>query len=181
MQRAYAAFIESVKTYPFHQESVLRVIRTSAIQTAFDSCQSLTQIGATIDRATYMGVCELLRDPSDVSAKSWFTPYSDGIGRLWNDEDNACIVGAILERQAYVLLGSQWKTKASAAAYRFLTDALRLYCPEKRPLRRSRVLLKLLELRCFTGTNQSNEHSSVHEIGLELQHLLASKVRGVGH
>lgn len=174
---AYEAFLESVKTYPFRQELVLDAIRTSSLSAALNSCQMLKQISATIDRVTYMGICDLFCDPSEVSAKTWLGAcLRRGVCQQEDDEDLPCIIGAILERQADAFASSRWKREVRNATYTLLVDALDFYTPQKRPIRRSRVLLKLLELKYFSPVVDSTDQLSIQEIGQELQDLLTLDV-----
>lgn len=97
------------------------------------------RIAAIIDRAIYIGTCELLLRPSEVSLRRSLETCGFG----------ADVVGAVLERQAESLEGSLWKDSGVREVVRtVLADALSVYvCSEDMgvkagmPVRRARVLI----------------------------------------
>lgn len=130
----------------------------------FDGSPALKQLGALLDRATYISTCELFQPPSAVSALAWFPPSS---GEM--DEPARCIVGALLERQVGSLEDSRWKQGVKDVMQTLLDDALLVYEGDERPVRRARVLVRRLEL---SDAGQLDV-GSVRE---EVQSLLSRKV-----
>ncbi|OBZ78082.1 hypothetical protein A0H81_02757 [Grifola frondosa] len=169
---AYDAFIECIRSYPFFEHSFVQVLRTSPPP---DTSIAMKQIGNIVDRVTYMGVCELFRDPQELSAKAWFAASSLA------DEKTAqmqkCIVGALLERQLDGLESSKWKPAVRNVLLALLRDALTIYLPEERPIRRARVLLRYLELEYHTPPDAKASSVSLYrsaaEAGQEINILLA--------
>jgi hypothetical protein len=149
-QGAYDAFIECLSSYVYPL-TFLELVRTIGPAGAFEAAASLKQPAIIIDRVTYMASCELQRPPAQVSLKHLISSLSiGGAGNL--EEDRRCVVGAILERQVDSLSGSLWKPDVQSAVAGILSDCTSVYDSENRPIRRSGVILRGLELAYYTGT-----------------------------
>jgi separase len=163
LQPAYDAFIQSVKAYPFQDIAV----GTGGIMGLFGSSQSFQQIAAVIDRATYIGACELLMKPSEVSLKRTLEACSF----------DASVVGAILERQIENLEGGgggiMRKECAREAVKALLVDASDVYSAVDMPVRRARLLIRCLKFAYMFGT-ALGRHAD--DIGDELKELLTRTV-----
>ncbi|KAI0029237.1 peptidase family C50-domain-containing protein [Vararia minispora EC-137] len=136
---AYDAFVRSICTYTF-SDALIDAIRTVGPVDVFRVFTGIKQLGAVIDRVTYMAACELTREPEAVSLKY----IGDNIV-ISRKEHRACAVGLIVERQLQSLEGSLWKENAQRAGASLLRDALGLYDVETRPVRRAATLLQCLE------------------------------------
>lgn len=123
----------------------------------------MKQLATMVDRVTYLGICELMLDATSVSLRSM-------------EIDDACIVGALLERQIDSLEGSRWKQGVHNVVGRLLIDALTIYGPDM-PVRRARVLLKCLEFAYHAGPEAVLAIGTPEEMGSEVERLLLSQVR----
>ncbi|RPD59511.1 hypothetical protein L227DRAFT_586688 [Lentinus tigrinus ALCF2SS1-6] len=162
---AYHAFLKSIKAFPFALHSLVQTARSTPPSLLFESAPALKQLGALLDRVTYIAACELLQSPSAVSALSWFPT---GNGEL--DQNGKCIVGALLERQIGSLEESRWKHGVREVLQVLLDDALLVYDGEERPVRHARVLLKKLELGYHSGSSAS---AGIQRAGEDAQALLS--------
>ncbi|KAI0691256.1 peptidase family C50-domain-containing protein [Cerioporus squamosus] len=150
---AYEAFLKSIKAFPYTLHFVSKAARTTPPSHLFEDVPALKQLGALVDRVTYIAACELFRPPSSVSALSWFP---SGNGEL--DQDGKCVVGALLERQISSLEESKWK------------QGVRDVIQRREAVRHARVLLKKLELGYHSGSEISEE---LERAGEDAQTLLA--------
>jgi separase len=128
-QAAYDAYIEAVKTYPF-ENSFTQLTETSGIKGIFDN-PSHQQLASIIDRVTYLATNELLLAPAEVPLRIHHVSQA--------------VVGALLEQQIESQAGSKWKTNVREVISHILTQALEVYEGREMPIRRSRVLVKLME------------------------------------
>lgn len=112
-----------------------------------------------IDRVTYLGVCELLLDAPLVSLRSI-------------EIDDACITGALIERQIDSLEGSRWKEGVQNAVAQLSMDVLGMYGPDM-PVRRARVLLKCMEFAYHAGPAAVVQIGTPEEMGSEVERLLS--------
>jgi separase len=173
-----------MKAYPYLEVGFSQLAGTSALSTVFTgssdsktggNSSSLKQLTAIIDRATYIGTCELLLHPSEVSLRGPLEAC--GLG--------ADVVGAVLERQAESLEGSLWKDGGVREVVRtVLADALSVYiCPVDvgigagMPVRRARVLIQSLRFAYRVG-GATEEGFIRHpdDIGEEIEELLGRSV-----
>lgn len=137
---------------------------------------SLKQLAAIIDRATYIGTCELLLQPSEVSLRCPLEGCGFG----------ADVVGAVLERQAESLDGSLWKDIGVRTVVRtVLADALSVYVRSEdiginmgagMPLRRARVLIQSLRFTYRVGDAAEGFTRHSDDIGEEIEELLGRSV-----
>jgi separase len=111
-----------------------------------------------VDRVTYLGICELMLAATSVSLRSI--------------ELDACIIGALLERQIDGLEGSRWKDGVQNAVGQLLLDVLDVYGPDM-PVRRARVLLKCLEFGYHAGPEAVVAIGTPEEMGSEVERLLS--------
>jgi separase len=126
-----------------------------------DSADSpiMQRLNSIVDRVTYLGACELLKPPKDISAR--FIP---GVEQL-----EPAVLGAILERQVASLEASSWKEGVPAIIHSLLDDTLPIYNPDNMPIRRTRVLLKSLEASYYSDAAL---YKAPEEIGEEIRLLL---------
>lgn len=117
-------------------------------------------MGDMIDRITYLGAAELFLEKEASLLKSL---TSAGVPTL-------CI-GAVLERQIDSLEASKWKPEIQRVIACLLDDLLVIYTAEY-PIRRARVILRLLEHSYFTGSSDVTPD----ELGDQTQSLLSSEV-----
>lgn len=99
------------------------------------------QLLGLVDKVSYLGACDLLLLPEEVSILS--TTTSPALG-----SDSASlepsIAGALLERQLDGLEPSRWKDGVREIFIMLLQDALRVYS-EAMPVRRARVLIRCMD------------------------------------
>ncbi|TBU57165.1 peptidase family C50-domain-containing protein [Dichomitus squalens] len=159
---AYEAFLNSISAFPFTQHKLAELARTTPSTALFEASPALKQLGALVDRVTYIASCELFKGSEAVSASSWFAVGSSTLSK----DDTDCVLGAILERQISSLEESKWKQGVQSVLRRLIEDALEVYTAEQRPVRRARVLLKRLELSYHSGltsTEQNEDATQYHE------------------
>jgi separase len=130
----------------------------------FDALPGTRQLGDIIDRVTYLGTCELLLEPHQISL-------------LPVDMGEKTITGILLERQLESLEGSRWKMPVQAVVQRLLSDALAVYGDEDMPVRRARVLLKCLDFAYHVGPEITDSFGSPEGMGEEIKQLLQREVR----
>ncbi|PIL26880.1 hypothetical protein GSI_11060 [Ganoderma sinense ZZ0214-1] len=153
---AYEAFLNSINAFPFAQHGFVELARTTAPAALFESGPALRQLGALLDRVTYIAACELFCGPEAVSAASWFS--FDGASGLGDEDAAKCVLGALLERQIGGLEESRWKQGVQSVLRRILDDALEVYGEAERPVRRARVLLKRLELEYHSDSRREGQN-----------------------
>lgn len=124
------------------------MLLTVSPQSLFDTKHK--QMGAIIDRATYMGVSDLFKPPTQISLKDVMIPLYENDSRF-----GRIIVGAILERQIDGLEGSSWKDDVRRLVNTLLEDALEVYSHHW-PIRKARILLRCLEFSYYAGPSKSN-------------------------
>lgn len=163
-QPALEAFIQSIKSYPYADASVIHLTGTGGIRSVFDSTSGLKQLATIIDRNTYIGACELLLSSSDVSLQHPLE--SAGL--------DCALVGAILERQLDCMEGSLWKEGVHELCQTLLQHALKVYSAQDMPIRRARVLVRCLRLSYKAGGEISGSHPD--DIGDEVEELLSREV-----
>jgi separase len=154
--------MECIKTFPYSRSGFIERTKDMSLQALFDTSTATKQLAAMVDRVTYLGVSELLLGITLVSLRSL-------------DIDDACITGALLERQIDGLEGSRWKDGVRIAVGQMLVDVLGLYGPEM-PIRRARVLLKCMEFAYHAGPDAIAEIGTPKEIGNEVERLLLAQV-----
>jgi hypothetical protein len=143
----------------------VQLARTSALGSAFSSHAGMKQLGLIVDRITYIGTCELLLQPTEVSLKR---PLE--ICGLSTE-----IVGALLERQIESLEGSLWKEGVQNVVKALLVDVCGIYPAADMPARRARVLIRCLEFGYRAGSEGSARHPD--DVGEEAEELLGRDVR----
>lgn len=124
----------------------------------------LRQLATIIDRAAYLGTCELLLTPSEISLKGPLEALA-----LCSET-----MGAILERQVESLEGNLWKEGVREVVKALLLDALSVYSAAIMPIRRARVLIRCLEFGYKAGDQVAGRHAD--DFGEEAQDLLGREV-----
>lgn len=174
---AYESFANAIKAFPFFSAAFLDCTSNSSSSAAFETSPTVKYIGGIIERMTYTGICDLRLDPSAVSLKTYQIPEGVSSPDKSHDRDTmrSAIVGILLEKQVEALEGCRWKDYAREAMHHFLNDALEAYHTGKTPIRRARILLKILEL---SQSNSEGTLSAVDydDVGEEVDTLLSSKV-----
>ena len=135
---------------------------------------SVKQLMATIDRVTYIGACELLLPPEDVSLRSpqRFAALDDV-----NPVMASRVIGVLLEQQIDGLQPSQWKEGVRGASVELLRDSLDVYDAVFFPTRRSRVLIRCMAFAYRdSGDDWVVTLGNVQEMGSELERLLTGQV-----
>lgn len=167
-----------MKAYPYSEVGFSQLAGTSALSAVFigssgANSRTLKQLAAIIDRATYIGTCELLLQPLEISLRRPLEACGFG----------ADVVGAILERQAESLEGSLWKEGGVREVVQTLMlDALDVYsCPKGdiaigMPIRRARVLIRLLRFVYRVGDMAEGFTRHADDIGEEIEELLGRSV-----
>ncbi|TCD70963.1 hypothetical protein EIP91_000870 [Steccherinum ochraceum] len=180
---AYDAFLQAIKSYPFFKSSFVDVARRTPAALLFSSFPAasetlpssspfhpaaVTQLGILVDRITYMGTCELLLEPREISLRSSFN---------FQDDTTRIIVGALLERQVQSLESSRYKSTVKKTMSALLGDALDSYPLEgNMPLRRSGVWLKWLEGSYFGGEEFDGIQVNAEGICQEVTQLLSREI-----
>ncbi|TFK52052.1 hypothetical protein OE88DRAFT_1807932 [Heliocybe sulcata] len=127
------AFIQCIRAFSFSGVAFVQLAKSGPSGSAFEGTKDTKQLGTIIDRVTYAATWELFRGLGDVSLRSALSLH---------DSD---VVGAVLERQIAGLDGSRWKEGVPQVIKALLEDALAVYEPRSRPIRRARVLLRCME------------------------------------
>ncbi|KAF9552923.1 hypothetical protein CPC08DRAFT_822591 [Agrocybe pediades] len=154
-RNAYDAFKQAIHTFPFVSSGVLAQCDSQSCDAIFGpSCSPpVKQLVGLVDRLSYLGACELLLDPAEVSILSSatsFQAYETSHGHA-----NVCldpaIAGLLLERQLDSLESSRWKDAMRAVFIRLLQDSLKVFDAKAEdgqavmPVRRARTLVRCLE------------------------------------
>ncbi|KDR77139.1 hypothetical protein GALMADRAFT_66375 [Galerina marginata CBS 339.88] len=188
-KNAYDAFKQAIYTFPFASSGITTQSNTQSPDALFgpSASSAVKQLVTLVDRVSYLGACELLLPPEDVSllsdvkSPSQNRDYGINIGIL-----DPCIAGALLERQLDSLEPSQWKGGVRGIFIKLLKDTLRVYADNddapstSMPIRRARTLIRCME---FVYRDQEQDSCSalgfvnVDEIGAEFE-TLATKLLG---
>lgn len=161
---AYTAFVESVNSFPFSESGFLKEAETSASKAVFAASSNFKQLGAIVDRLTFLGACDLFLEPQRVSLKASLS------------KDIAPVVTAtLLERQFESLEGHMWKDGVRMVGQTLLADALNVYGDEL-PVRRARLLLKCLDFTYHSDPESASGLGDPVEMGKQVIRLLESQV-----
>ena len=129
---------------------------------------------ATIDRVSYIGACELLLSPEDVSLQSPQRYAASDDGKPVMDPR---VVGVLLEQQIDGLQPSQWKEGVRGVFVKLLGDSLDIYDGASFPIRRSRVLIRCMAFAYQdSGDDWPVTLGNVQEMGTEVEQLLTAQV-----
>lgn len=138
---------------------------TTGPGTVLGASGNLKQLGVIVDRLTYLGACELLLKPQQISLKHSMS------------EVGTAVAGALLERQLAGLAGSAWKEGVRGVVATLLADALRVYGADMMPVRHVRVLLKCCEFTYHAGPEAAVGGMECPELmGREVEELLQREV-----
>lgn len=141
----------------------------------------LKQLATLVDRVSYIGACELLLPPEEVSLRPRGIVLSPG-----SCPPELSVVGIIIERQLDSLESSRWKEGVKSVFLQLLKDALGVYSTKAQdgstlmPVRRARVLIRCLELIYRDGDDSLLSTiglASVEEVEREVDRLGTLKVR----
>jgi separase len=178
---AFDSFVHCVQAFPFSKPSFLELASQHSVSAIFESNPALKHVAEIIDRLTFTGVCDLLLQPQAISLRPYFADYF-----IPNDvSTNASaarriITGALLEFQAQSLDGCKWKEDGRKAINYFLDEAFQVY-GEDMPIRRARVILKLLELVHCGYDAALGANSTYTDLGKEVESLLTRRDLGMDH
>lgn len=126
---------------------------------------------------TYMGVCDLFLPVDDVSVSTLLWTSGDRPNVAGSDiTKSSAIIGATLERQAEGLMPSKWKPVVRTVINQLLQRALHIYEAKRMPIRRARVILRLLALDAAEDGELSNL-AELKDRALEAEALLQAEVR----
>ncbi|TFK73377.1 hypothetical protein BDN72DRAFT_956580 [Pluteus cervinus] len=157
----YDAFQQCLATFPYASSGLAQRISEQAPEQAFESTSGTKQLSTNITRVTYLGACELLLPPSDVS----LIHLADTLGKP--------LVGALIERQIVGLERSQWKESVRTIILGLLNDALEVYSDAELPVRKARILLKFLEFT-YRGQMGDQTQSRPEALAQQVECLLSN-------
>jgi hypothetical protein len=151
------------------------------------SSSAVKQLVGLVDRVSYLGACELLLPPEDVSLLSAINSASskDGSHSANPISLDPAVTGALLERQLDSLEPSRWKEGIRGVFIQLLKDCLQIYSDstpsdaESMPIRRARVLVRCMEFAYHDeGKDPCPEVGcgSVEEMALQIERLAACQV-----
>lgn len=129
-------------------------------------------LSSLLDRVSYVGACELLLTPEQVSLHQSLAPPCSKL--------DLRIVGILLEYQYESLFPHRWKEGAGPVLVRLLLDMLRIYGTKDdisgylMPIRRARVLLRVLE---FVYRDEEDPEVTVGQLGYRSVQALGEEVR----
>ncbi|KAF5330235.1 hypothetical protein D9611_010620 [Ephemerocybe angulata] len=154
-KNSYDAFISCIRVFPFGSVNLASESDTVCLSALFSSSSSssssgdasaLKPLASLLDRTTYVGACELLLPPSQVSLLHIITsspssplsppPSSSRLpppARTASSHQNETapldprVVGALLEQQYEALFVHRWKEGARGVLVQLLRDALGVY------------------------------------------------------
>ncbi|TFK18247.1 hypothetical protein FA15DRAFT_760707 [Coprinopsis marcescibilis] len=181
---AHDAFMKCIRVYLLSTTSIAKQTDNQCPSQMFsvtDKEGPVKQLVGLLDRVTYVGACELLLPPEDVSLRTASSSSSSPHLKL-----DLRVLGIVLEYQFETLLPSRGKEGASRVLVSLLKDALDLYNTSDdisgylMPIRRVRVLLRCLEFLYRDGNDSSEAlshlgYESVDKIGQEVLALLNRK------
>ncbi|KIP07348.1 hypothetical protein PHLGIDRAFT_30059 [Phlebiopsis gigantea 11061_1 CR5-6] len=177
---AFESFGECVKAFSFATPSLFESASSHSASAVFDSNASLKHIASIIDRLTYTGVCDLLLHPRAVSLTSRLSQcYIPEGGQLEPAIARRVITGLILERQIDSLDACRWKEHGRQAIRSLLDEVLTVYTAQEMPIRRARVILKLLEYIHSSYDTAPDLTSSYEDLGREAELLLTQRNAGL--
>ena len=174
--------MKCIRVFPFSTTPIATQTDTqcpSQMFSATDGEGLVKQLIGLLDRVTYVGACELLLPPEDVSLQ---TISSSSSLKL-----DLRVLGVVVEYQFEMLLPSRGKEGAKGVLVTLLKDALDLYSTSDgisgylMPIRRARVLLRCMEF-LYRDEDDSREvlsqlaYDSVDQMGQEVLALLNRKV-----
>ena len=172
---AFESFVNCTKAFPFVTPAFLDTASAHSISTIFDSTPALKHVASIIDRLTYTGVCDLLLHPQSVSLRPHFVDcYVPEDSPVGSDVARRIVIGSILERQAQSLDSCKWKDSGRKAIQFLLKEALHVYTNDM-PIRRARVILKMLELIHSSYDTFPDACASYEDLGDEAESLLTKK------
>lgn len=129
------------------------------------------QLAAIIDRLTYLGMNELLIPAEQISFRHSLSKCSSS-----EPLNNPKILGLLVEQQVESLEQRGSKGSIQRAIRVLLESALEVYDGEvKTPVRRARVMLRLLEV--MYRTDEVPAFERIQEMNREIEKLLSAEVR----
>ncbi|KAI9061528.1 hypothetical protein FKP32DRAFT_1654199 [Trametes sanguinea] len=169
-QRAYDAFVRSIKTFPYGIHDVANLAGKMPPSVVFESNSALKHLAALIDRVTYMSTCELFHPPESVPVCAWpdFTNMAE------DEHTRTAIMGVLMERQLASLEECRWKSGVRQAMDGIAAGAERAYEQAGYRVRRARVLVRKLEMGYY-GEVGDDQYGSAKRLGDEVESLLASE------
>ena len=149
------------------------------------SSSTVKQLVGLVDRVSYLGACELLLPPEDVSLLTAINGASSEAASRNADPTplNPAVTGALLERQLDSLEPSRWKDGVRGVFIQLLRDSLQVYSlpeTEQMPVRRARVLVRCMKFAYHDqGGNTCSEigRGSVKEMAEQIEDLASRQVR----
>ncbi|KAF9479762.1 cysteine peptidase C50 [Pholiota conissans] len=141
-KNAYNAFKESIHAFPFSSSGLIAQSNSLPPDILFgpDASPIVKQLSGLIERLSYLGACDLLLPPNEVSLASTVGPTSTSTSAATTLD--ASVIGVLLERQLDTLEPSRWKGGIRNAFVKLFRDALAAYADM--PVRRARVLVRCM-------------------------------------
>ncbi|KAJ8693527.1 separin protein [Pleurotus ostreatus] len=162
----YRAFLEAIRSFPFSATNLGPLSDKQSIATIFGTSGSLRQLAVLVDRATYMGTCELFIQPPQVSLLHAFDD---------DEHQDPRVKGALLEHQLASISPNRSKEGVLAVMRQLLRDLLDLYDAASMPIRRTRTLVQCLEVAYYdvsTATLEQCAFASYVEVVESVQEML---------
>ncbi|KAF8155999.1 cysteine peptidase C50 [Crassisporium funariophilum] len=183
-KNAYSAYLQAIHTFPFISSGLAAHSHTSAPDALFgESATSLVkQLITLVDRVSYLGACDLLLPPEGISLRSAVNCATSSETAHGSNPTimDACVMGALLERQLDSLEPSRWKEGVRPIFIQLLRDALDIYQVKElssgMPVRRARILVRCMEFAYRDHVDDcvsSLGFASVDDIGNEVEKLAA--------
>ncbi|KAI0646724.1 peptidase family C50-domain-containing protein [Trametes meyenii] len=177
-QRAYDAFVRSVKAFPYARYGVAARAASLTIRALFDGegegASSLKHLGTLVDRVTYMAACELFRAPAEVPVAAWadFPDVGAGAGTsAGRGRAQASVVGALMERQLANLEECKYKAGVREVLCALVDGAQRVYEDTGLSVRCVRVLVKKLEMLYYAEGGEE-QYADVKRLAEQILALL---------
>ncbi|KAF5330134.1 hypothetical protein D9611_010624 [Ephemerocybe angulata] len=157
-KNSYDAFVSCIRVFPFGSVNLAGETDAACLSGLFSSSSSssgggsgdasaLKPLASLLDRTTYVGACELLLPPSQVSLlhittssfpslpsrvhsaphTSPTSPPTSSLSPRHKSELDARVLGALLEQQYEALFVHRWKEGARGVLVQLLRDALGVY------------------------------------------------------
>ncbi|CAA7261156.1 unnamed protein product [Cyclocybe aegerita] len=174
-KNAYDAFKQAIRSFPFSSSGLTTQSEMLSPDSLFGSSSNavVKQLVSLIDRVSYLGACNLLLPPNEISLRS--NVHGSASPLL-----DPATVGILLERQLDSLEPSRWKDGIRGVSVKLLRDALDVYdlrTPDGSrltPVRRARIVVRCME---FVYRSPGDEavsifgFSSVEDMGKEIESL----------
>ncbi|EKM75331.1 hypothetical protein AGABI1DRAFT_80074 [Agaricus bisporus var. burnettii JB137-S8] len=171
-KNAYIAFLQSLVAFPYSICSMEQDSNKLPPSSIFGPAANnhVKQLAAIIDRLTYLGMNELLIPAEQISFRHSLSKCSSS-----EPLNNPKILGLLVEQQVESLEQRGSKGSIQRAIRVLLESALEVYDGEvKTPVRRARVMLRLLEV--MYRTDEVPAFERIQEMNREIEKLLSAEI-----